>query len=358
MGLNFAQNSRDFGVVWKTAKYVLSGGPAYSVLRDGPWVFKYPPWLLTPFLPFGLLSLETAKAFYGALQAIAFLYVLRWTAQASQKSLWAYLTALLFWGLWQVNAQDGQVSLLLLATWLWAGNEDVLARWTIKSTALVAVLPAKIFTVYPALGLRLSWKAIRNIALISTLILVPLSLPALWGAQDHSVSQLVHSYIEAMLSGGKLLGYDGVRGRFNQGLTGLCLRLMHIPPEKTFADIICFFIVGSIIAILWSRISRNLPFKHRWVGWIGLTPVVHPLPYWYSFVMTYPLAAITLSAALSSRKKLNVALAALGVAMIAILTEKTLGTFGAALELLSIKSWGVVLCCYALVVSQKDSTAQ
>jgi hypothetical protein len=234
----------------------------------------------------------------------------------------------------------------------------VLARWTIKSTALVAVLPAKIFTVYPALGLRFSWKFFRNIALISACILVPLSLPALWGAQDHSVSQLVHSYVEAMLSGGKLLGYDGVRGRFNQGLTGLCLRLMHVPPEKTFADIVCFLIVGSIIAILWSSLSRRLPFKHRWAGWIGLTPVVHPLPYWYSFVLTYPLAALALSTALNSKKRLNGVLATLGVAMIAIMTEKTLGSFGAALELLSIKSWGVLLCCYALVISQKHSAPQ
>jgi hypothetical protein len=346
-------NSRDFVVFWQTARYVLSGEPAYSVTRDGAWVFKYPPWILPLFLPFGLLSLEVAKVFWGLLQVGAFAYVVNWVANVCGNSRWHYATVFLFWGLWQVNAQDGQITLLLLALFLWAGGRDSLESMSLKSISLVALSFAKVFTAYPLLAClssrRVAWQFVK----ISTLVLAPLSLPALWVTQNRSLRVLVHSYVEAVLSGGKLLGYDGVRGRYNQGLIGFFLRLLQVPAEKTSADVLVFLLLGSFLALIWHRLSRTLSFKYRWVGWIGLTPVVHPLPFWYSFVLTFPLASISLSSAMKSESRISKLLAAVGVVMITALTSKSLGSFGVVLELLSIKSWGVLFCCVALILGQQ-----
>jgi hypothetical protein len=324
------------------------------VARDGAWVFKYPPWILPFFFPFALLSLDVAKVFWGIIQISAFAYVVKWAADACQNSRWLYVTVFLFWGLWQVNAQDGQISLLLLGMWLWAGSRDSLEALSLKSISLIGFSFVKVFTAYPLLAFRISRKAVRNAVITFTLILVPLSLPALWVTKNRSLEVLVHSYIEAMLSGGQVLGYDGVRGKYNQGLTGFFLRVLHVPAEKTSVDILVFLVLGSVVAFFWHCFSGKLPFKYRWAGWIGLTPMVHPLPFWYSFVMTFPLASISLSSAMKSNRLSVKLVAVIGVAMITAFTEKSLGSFGSTLELLSVKAWGVLLCCVALVIDQQE----
>ena len=352
---NLLMHARDFVVYWKTACFVRAGGPVYSVARDGAWVFKYPPWTFPLFLPFGFLDLTWAKTVYGILQVLAFAFILRWTFRASEDTRAPCIVVFLFWGLWQVNAQDGQISLFLIATWLWAGSPMALERLNLKTTLLLAACSSKIFTFYPLLSLGISWKAIRTTFFIFIAIFLPLSLPALWATKDHSLFHLGQSYAQAALSGGHLLLDADVRGRSNQGLTGLCLRLLQIPREQTLADIFCCLIVGSLIAFGWHRLSRNMRFQDRFMGWIGLTPVIHPLPFWYSFVMAFPLASLSLSASLRAKKRtLTLASSLLGIAMIAILTQKTLGSLGTILEFYSVKSWGVLLCCLALKISQKN----
>ncbi|MCC7440117.1 MAG: hypothetical protein IT285_00700, partial [Bdellovibrionales bacterium] len=70
--------------------------------------------------------------------------------------------------------------------------------------------------------------------------------------------------------------------------------------------------------------------------------------WFHSFVMAFPLAALALDRAWARRERMAILLAGSGVVLIALLTSKVAGKFGLQLEHLSVKSWGIVLCLWAL----------
>ncbi len=347
---NFHTHGRDFETLWKIVQHVLSGDALYSVARDQNMVWKYPPWALPFFIPFGLLSLESAKFLWAIFQILCFLAITRWTIQRCMSPLTFFISTLAFIGLWQVNAMDGQLSMLFVATWLWAGETNIFKKLNLKSFFLFYFSSFKIFTFYPLVSLNWSKGAIVPILKI-LLILAALSIPA-WIVSDFvSPLEFVKLYSDTISSSGQYLG-ESVRGRYQPSLTAFFMRLFEVPAIQTHWDVVCALILAVVLGLGWKKFSKKLSPDERWVGWIALTAVIHPLPFWYSFVFAYPLCALALDRAFSTRSLFARAISILGLFFVAVATEKTLGTFGQTLELLSIKSFGVLLSAFALVKSR------
>ena len=55
----------DFQVFYRVAQRFWDGVRPYDQITYGNMVFKYPPWILPFFLPFGFLDLATAKMIWG-----------------------------------------------------------------------------------------------------------------------------------------------------------------------------------------------------------------------------------------------------------------------------------------------------
>jgi len=341
-----AAQGHDFLVFWNGAHNVLSGLPLYSILRDGGSVFKYPPWIIPFFFPFTLLSPDTAKWVWGLLEIASLIAIVRWLISDLEIPWKTWCPLLIcYWGLWIVHAFDGQIALpmLALALHLVSAELHFTYRFSFRLFFLVCALSTKIFTGIPLLSLKWNRKSISAILWI-TLILSVLSLPALWNETHHSPLSLLHSWSEAATSGGKLLDASQLRGRLNPGFPGFALRLLHIPASQSNADLIATVLFAASIGSAWAWMSRRLPHKIRWVGWLAITPMVHPLPWWHLFVFTFPLANVTLMKSVLNRNIPARILCVLGIFLICLSTEKLFGSFGVFLELNAAKSWGT-LCC-------------
>lgn len=346
--------SLDFDVYWTAGRHFFARESIYSVARDGVRVFKYPPASILFFAPFALLPLLWAKALWGMIQAASIWGAIAWSRRAAARSdagsstIQPYFVAAAFWGLWHMNAYDGQLTPLLLCAGLWIASPGALTKPG-RGIALLHALTLKIFTAFPLLGLLRRDRRMLSILACFALQSVALAwLIALWTRED-GLGALIHEYVEAMRRGGETLGWDGVRGFYNQGFPALILRHLAVPADRVSADLIAVALIAPAVGWAWHRASRRLPFTHRWAGWIALTPAIHPLPFSYSFALAYPLAALAWTEAWRSGSRREMAGAAAGIAMIALMTSKTLGELGRALELLSIKSWGIALCAAVLV---------
>jgi hypothetical protein len=260
-----------------------------------------------------------------------------------------------------VHALDGQIELPMLCFSLWLGTKinQENGKWRkwkeLHFAAIFYVLSTKIFTVFPLLEWWNSFLRPKTLFVILGILML-LSLPALWVLPTHHFRDLLSVWAATAGKEGNLQLGDKIRGWENQGVPALVLRIFEVPSSQTSADIWTSLVIGLGFGYAWHKISRNYRFFLRWVGWLGLTPVVHPLAWIHLFVFTFPLAAVSLEMSWlyfqAERSVWGLCLSVAGILMIGCITEKTVGPMGHQLGLASVKSWGTLCCLSALIISQ------
>ncbi|MGK5087440.1 glycosyltransferase 87 family protein [Bdellovibrionota bacterium FG-2] len=370
-----AYNGHDFQVFWNASRALLQGSSPYEVGADSGMVFKYPPWILPFFVPLAFFDLSLAKWLWGIIEVSALGFVGLWVFRCL-RGVWSswgagalvFGVGLLFWGLWAVHALDGQVALPLLALLLWAIPPGKNERVTPGKTAwMLLFLTTKVFTIFAGLGLlrRLSAKGLFFFLILCGLLSTPAlfvysqrgSVPPAYALVPYSLVpyKLVQGWAQAANSGADRLGLDHIRGRANQGLPGMILR--HFGPAQagTGSEILLFLALSLVLGgWWWWRAGKGHRSREEaWAGWLALSPVVHPLPWWHLFVWAFPLAVFAIAAALRAKSNSKLALSLLGMVLLCFATEKVLGSLGASLEMVSVKSWGVLVLIFVLSTSKE-----
>jgi hypothetical protein len=348
-----ANNGPDFSVYWRTSRYFWDGLPVYSAARDGMMTFKYPPWIFPLFMPFGLLPLSIAKVCWGLIEAGSLFYLMFWlTPKVSLKVLGFCL--ILFSGIWTVHAFDGQVSLPLLASSLALFSVFKKNLRGFKGLLLTYFLSIKIFTLFPVLGLRRREGDVQRIFIVLFFLLF-LSIPAFYStrAEGGILSWLSHFFNEYQLATAPGLDVSGrplisIVGGQAQGWGSFIFRIGKFDLRNQPLILGTSILLGGLFAILWTRGSTKLNPEGQWVGWLGLMATLQPLAGFHTFVLSFPVAAMTLQGAVQTRKLLSVGLSVLSILMITAMSSKTLGPVGEVLQFCSVKSWGVLICLVLL----------
>jgi hypothetical protein len=345
-----AHGGQDFEVYWKASKACFNGLSPYLIKpEDNGFVFKYPPWILPLFFPFGLLTLPQADFAWSSLELLAVFLSVWQVARRCASPRAALWSALLFWWIWLAHFAAGQFTLVLLAAGLLLGRSEA------ALATLGFLFSSKIFSLislFPfwrtALKVKM-WAVLLALLVASQLIVLGVyGKTATRGAFDQTAS-LFHDWKAASSSGGSQLGHDVVRGQGNHGFTAGVLRWLEVDEKAFLGDVLVFCILALGFGFGWTRVSRSFEPFEKWVGWLALGVIVHPLAWHHSFVMCYPLCAIALDRALRARRKSTIFLALLGIVCIGIFVPQAIGkTLVKPLELVSVKSWGVVLSAWAL----------
>jgi hypothetical protein len=168
---------------------------------------------------------------------------------------------------------------------------------------------------------------------------------------------LYRQWVQAASSGGQELGSFVVRGQMNHGFTAGVLRLFQVDARDTKLDYAVALSLAAVFSLLWAWASKKLSSLEAWVGWLGVGLIVHPLAWHHSFVMAYPLCAVSLDRAFRSQQRKWIVWAILGICCIGIFIPNIFGmTLITPLEHISIKSWGVCLCAWTLVRTSEPSS--
>lgn len=362
-----AYQGQDFEVFWLAARAILDGISPYRLESQGGMIFKYPPWILPAFLPFAFFSLEAARWLWGFCEIFSLFFVVFFLFKKGISFRLLFFLSALFWGIWAVHALDGQVELPLLALCLWAWKKR---KERFPFLVLVWALTAKVFTVFALLGLRRNdWTIGKLIFLLITL--TTLTLPALWITPEKTGLILVQDWMSAAGSGGEMLAGEKVRGRENQGLPALIMRLLIVPAADFRWDLLVFTVLALVSGFCWIKFTKHLPDEERWFGSLALSAALHPLAWIHLFVFTFPLVATAVSyrfpfsrttdqlvqcsgAELLERRVLLF----IGISFITVISRNTLGTWGLWLELASVRALGVICLCFVLVNYPKKSKLQ
>ncbi len=358
-----AYQGQDFSVFWKSARNLLEGRSLYDLGRDGAMVFKYPPWVAPLFIPLALLPLSVAKWVWGVMQILMLAYCVRWTRVRVLETTWIWSVLVGFWGIWAVHAMDGQISLLILAGTLWAKERET---WVSRLIALL-LLSTKIFTLFALFGWLIPdwrrsgrqaiWKWTGTAAL-GALVFFALSLPAnRFQPEGRGGYSLLSSWSEAAGSGGAQFEDQKVRGRDNQGFPALLLRLTHVRADEAQWDLKCFLIFATVALAVLLGVEKYFGPDQVFAIGLGLTAIVHPLAWFHLFVFTYPLVVLALDGVAASRRTWALGVAICGAVAVSVLTRGVLGGAGVTLELLSIKSWGVVVLISTWTFSRRFKDA-
>ncbi len=337
----------DFLVFEEVARRFWSGVRPYDIETYGNLVFKYPPWILPAFFPFGWLDLKTSKLVWGVIQALSLAFLVKRMRRDTGAHPWTQVVVLLFYfGVFGLQGMLGQISLPLIAL--------VIACRPLGSrlrTALILTwaLTAKIFSVFPLLFLV--WKRKDRLKLIlgSFAIFYTLSLPIYFVSYERHYKWMKDEWIKACFSGveNKARGLVEFTNREAQGLPSLFFRQFYLDQENRWVVIGVVFGCLVVVAAFWAWLSRRLDFRTQWYGWLALLPVVQPLGWIHFFVFAYPLSILVLTRALQSRDRAKVAWTVFAIILIAAVTEKSFGkSFGGFLESWSVKSLGVLLLAY------------
>ena len=343
-----AYQGQDFEVCWKTAHHLLSGEPVYDLIRDGAMSFKYPPWIVPAFLPLGLLPLVVAKWIWGGIELLSLGYVIKWLLARDYTPWVVAATTLCFWGIWAVHFMDGQITLPVLALGLWSfqSRSLLVAAWT---------LSAKVFSEFSLFGFPGLRKSLNlKKAVLTVGVLLALSVPTVFVAPGHSVTSMIRSWSQTASSGGLLFDGEKVRGRDNQGMPALILRAIGIKAVNTKADLFFSLLCALVLGAYWHFRSRNLSEDDRSIGWFALTAVIHPLAWFHFFVFAFPLAVVCLDGVIKTKDRRMVITGIIALAMVCLMTRKTLGYAGERLEFYSIKTWGVLLFLDLIVMLRRS----
>ena len=381
------QSASDFEVYWHAVRAWTTGLPPYAQYSTcyAGLVFKYPPWILPLFLPLVFLSLPAAKWVWTLLQVLAIGYTIYWARRQVARTWVALLVALMFWWMWLAHTEFGQIMVFLLALGVGIKPSQAVTNpprknqnkshkkspqelpkelidlprkqsWSNQSqwAFLSFLFTAKIFSVVSLLG---AWRNIsqRRVVLIGlgylvlahlVLIVTSPGLPPNW------LVDLYRAWMDAAFSGGEQLGATIVRGQQNHGFVAVFLRIFDVNATLVHFDIFVALALALGLSGLWHYFSRSLSFQERWVGWLALGVIVHPLAWHHSFVMAYPLCVLSLDRAIQTKQKSLIALAFFGAACITLLIPQVIGTeMVVPLEYVANKSWGVVFSAVALILS-------
>lgn len=163
------------------------------------------------------------------------------------------------------------------------------------------------------------------------------SYPAFLAQHSPNLLSLMESWTDCARSGDQYFGIEKIFGRENQGFPALGVRLALLAGwSESQAGILAlslsvFLILG--LGFFWYRRTKDQ--EDSVVAWLALVPIVMPLSWFHGFVLSFPLAVLTVDR--SPRLW-----TALGLICITAITAKTLGPVGRAMEFISIKSIGVV----------------
>ncbi len=355
--LNTAQNAPDFAVYWRTASFFWQGLPVYSIARDGIMPFKYPPWILPIFLPFGLLPLSIAKISWGILEASAFVYIIRWLQSRVRSSL-LILSLIAFSGLWTVHAFDGQVSLILLAVGL-----AFFGKFGKNPLVLIYALSIKILTLFPIIGvldISVQRGELKNVSVPRTIlrwtgmaavVLGLLSIPAL-KSHHYDLGEFLRQYRAVTSPGVDSSGSPRVtvRGDQAQGFVSMIFRVCDLDYRNSVLILVFSMVLALVLAAFWHCRASRLSMDFQWAGWLALTATLQPLAGFHTFVLAFPLAAMTLERTFAEKAKLRTGLCFFAILMITAFGQKTLGHAGLVLQQLSVKSWGVLFCAFLATI--------
>lgn len=347
---NTLGQGQDFEVFWKASRYIIGAdGPIYHHGRDGASSFKYPPWIVPAFLPLGLISLFWAKAAWAVVQSLSFSYVIFFLFKRgyTPRILWA--SSLAFAGIWIVHTLDGQVALPMLALSMLVFDRK--GFW--GQATLVWALSTKGASLYaaaPRVGVWIKkphwWIAMAGVLLV-------LSIPAMRAHEWIGPVPILQKWLKTAASGEQYLGAGVVAGRSNQGFPMMLRRW--IPGSSEWMWSLVLF---GMFAAIWSRLTERLNEYEEWFGWLAISVICHPLAWFHSFVLVFPLSVAAVQRAIAAKNNRLLLVSGLGVVMVAMVTEKTCGQWGNQLEMLSIKSWGALLSLGVIFFAQKSKTSR
>jgi hypothetical protein len=340
----------DFHVYWRAAHDFAAGRFPYRVAsEDGGFVFKYPPWTLPWFYPLSWLSWDAARGIWFAAEIFCTGYCVRWVTRQGVSSRLAGMAALVFWWIWRAHFEFGQFTVILLAIALWAcPRESSEGGYPVRTGLTGFFFTAKLFSVVTMAGMldRLRrpgpW-LIGAGTLVASMIFVAVVGP------HTSLSEYFRGWLQAASSGGAALGEVVIRGPQNHSFTTRILAAVGVSAVHTEADLIVSFVLMAVFGWLWWRFGRALTFAERWSGWIALGVITHPIAWDHSFVMAYPLCALSLARAWRSGDRRVRVLSVVGIGLIGLMVPQLWGAgFVKPVELAANKCWGVVCSAVAL----------
>lgn len=356
-------DSMDFVVYWKAAQTWVQGtvSPyAYTATERG-FVFKYPPFLLPLFLPFGWIDFGAAKILWSLLELGCIAYAWIWLRTNGVTKKVALMSLFLFWWIWLAHFFAGQFTLFLMASALWAmGNSETHRNRRLACVSMI--FAAKVFSIFTLLGVRNRfWNrnflgSFFGLFLTAHLVLLLKSYFGLydWTRALKTVLDYYPGWIRTAQSGGQELGAVVIRGQMNHGFTAGILRWAQVDVHRTSIDAIVAIVLFGIFGSIWELICRKIKTitsAEKWVGWLGVGLITHPLAWHHSFVLAFPLCTLSLDRAIRSKNKKFITISILGFLCIGILIPNVIGmTLATPLELVSVKSWGVVFSALALVL--------
>jgi hypothetical protein len=351
----------DFLVFYRVAQRFWDGVRPYDQVTYGNMVFKYPPWILPFFLPFGIFDLTTAKTFWGFIEAASFVAIVVrihrgfFGFPGVRPGVQAMFLLMLF-ALFGSHGMTGQITLLVLAIALWS---DPLRSSFRRFFFLSVALSAKVTTLFPML-LAVRRRHFGRATVGVAFLFVLLSLPIYFKSYDRRYGLMREEWVAAMFSGTQ--DVNSVRIGFTtrevQGLPSLLLRKTELDEKQSvhvlFATLLSVVFIGGG----WIWFSRRLSASAQWLGWLALVPAVQPLAWFHVFIFSYPLVVVGAELALrenrrDSRRWLFAGFVACGLLMGAV-TSKTMGALGSELELCSVKLWGLLGAVALFVTLRPD----
>jgi hypothetical protein len=339
----------DFLVFYKVAQRFWDGVRPYDQVTFGNMVFKYPPWILPYFLPFGFADLATARTLWGLIEAGSFVAIVARIHQgfAGFPSVRPWIQGLFLLTLFELfgnHGTTGQITLLVVALAIWA---DPIKSSFLRFFFLATALSAKITSLFPLIYALKRKKLVRTVLVTGVLFFI-LSLPIYFKSYERRYGVMREEWTAAMFSGTQ--DVNSVRIGFTtrevQGLPSLLLRKGGLeekePMHVLFATALSFLLIGGA----WAWFSRGLRPAAQWMGWIALLPAVQPLAWFHVFIFGYPLLVIGAEMALRDQRKETRTWRFIGFFSAALLMGavnlKTMGALGGELEFASVKLWGLL----------------
>lgn len=354
-------NGWDFEVFWNAARAAANGQSPYTFGIENGWSYKYPPWALFIFLPFAPFTLATGKIIWGVVQILSVAITYRWLMRVGIRRNIARWTLGAFWFLIHYHALSGQVTLVTLAIATLAYDGLVNAKTLTGSIKVFAVLWAfslKVFSTVTLIGLwekKLAPRTLTN-AGIAALLFAVVSTPQYLMARQtpaESVKQWRSAASTSATSTDTV-----VRMWNNQGIPGAIGRAFHVDGKNLTFDVLVSIVVMILLSVLWYRSTRGARFELRWAGWLAIGVIAHPLVWFQSFVLVWPLAAFAVQNAWDSREKQNLGITLFGLACVTMITKSGgawlgIEDFVLGLEELSIKSIGTLILLYTAATAAK-----
>lgn len=349
LGARTTSRGDDFLVFYRVAQRFWDGVPPYDQVTFGNMVFKYPPWILPFFLPFGFADAMTARTLWGLVEASSLVAIVVRLHRGFdgfpgvRPGVQAGFLLTLF-ALFGSHGLTGQITLLMLALAIWADPARASFR---RFFFLVTALTAKLTSAFP-LAYALRRKNLATSLLGVAALFVVLSLPVYFKSYDRHYGQMRSEWAAAMFSGTQDINSVriGFTTREVQGLPSFLLRKIGLDEKQPVHVLFATFLSVVLIGGAWAWTSRRLPPRAQWVGWLALMPTVQPLAWFHVFLFVYPLLALGADFALRENRRETRRWRFAGFAFCALLigavTAKTLGPLGEQLELCSVKLWGTL----------------